>query len=108
VPMYLGGTHDAMPVGAALPKQRDLFVKIGDPIRADAMRERTRGMARSAAYRLIAREAELAVRALGGLPPPDAGGLDLDRAEDEPVEAPAERGAPALKVARPVPQRRES
>lgn len=65
LPMYLGGTHDALPVGAFIPKQRDLWVRIGAPIDAHRMREDTRGMARSAAYRYVARHAEDAVRALG-------------------------------------------
>ena len=68
LPMYLGGTHHALPVGAFLPKQRDLWVRIGAPIDANRMREETRGMARSAAYRHVARRAEDAVRALGRLP----------------------------------------
>ena len=69
VPMYLGGTHDALPVGAALPKQRRLWVKIGDPIRADRMSKETEAMSRSAAYRHVAEKVEAAVRALGGLEP---------------------------------------
>jgi dihydroflavonol-4-reductase len=67
LPMYLGGTHDAMPVGALAPKSRKLSVKIGAPITAERMLAETKGMAKSAAYRHVARAVEQAVRQMGGL-----------------------------------------
>jgi long-chain acyl-CoA synthetase len=71
VPMFLGGTYDSLPVGAVVPKKRELYVRIGDPITAEEMIEKTRGMPRSAAYRAVADRVEAAVRMLGGLEPMD-------------------------------------
>ncbi len=81
VPMYLEGTHAALPVGAMLPKQRELKVRIGAPIRADAMEAATKGWARAAAYRYVALQVEAAVRALAGLPPVDADNRPLSEEE---------------------------
>jgi long-chain acyl-CoA synthetase len=68
VPMYLGGTHESLPVGSVLPKQRELSVRIGHPITPDEMIRQTEGMSRSKAYRHVAMVTERAVRELGGLP----------------------------------------
>jgi len=68
VPMYLDGTHDALPVGAWAPRRRRLRAVIGPPIRADEQRRRTEGQSRSGAYREVTLEIENAVRRLGGLP----------------------------------------
>ena len=74
LPIFLDGTYESMPVGAALPKARELSAKIGDPLTADRMLRETEGMARSLAYKHVAWTAEQAVRQLGGLeevtPPP--------------------------------------
>lgn len=69
VPMWLGGTYDALPVGAALPKQRELSVRIGAAIRADDVRKKTEGWPRAAAYRHVSELVEASVRKLAGLPP---------------------------------------
>lgn len=69
LPMFLGGTHDALPVGAAMPQARKLVVKIGDPVRHDVMAKETKGMSKSEAYRYIAYKVEDIVRDLGNLPP---------------------------------------
>lgn len=71
LPLYLGGTYDALPVGAALPKDRRVWVKIGAPITPDQMAKETAGMAKSAAYRHVAWRVEQSVRRMGGLPPPE-------------------------------------
>jgi long-chain acyl-CoA synthetase len=88
VPMFLGGTHDSLPVGAVVPKDRQLYVRIGDPITADEMAEKTRGLPRSAAYRYVADRVEAAVRKLGGLIPIDEESTvpETEReGEDEPA-----------------------
>lgn len=84
LPMYLGGTHDAMPVGAFAPKSRKLSVKIGAPITAERMLAETKGMAKSAAYRHVARTVEQAVREMGGLSleAVGVGTTDLDTEEE--------------------------
>ncbi len=69
LPVYLGGTHEALPVGAALPKKRELYVRIGDPIRADRMLAETKGQPRAVAYRHVTDAVEVAVRRLGEQPP---------------------------------------
>ncbi len=79
LPLYLGGTHDALPVGSFMPKNRKLEVKIGAPVRAEDMLKETKGMARSKAYRYVALQVEASVRKMGNLPPPDA-------PKTEPVE----------------------
>ncbi len=83
LPLYLGGTHDVMPVGMALPKERHLWVKIGDPITPDVMRKETQGMSKSHAYRHVAWRVEQSVRAMGGL---------------EPAEPPAKRNRTKAKT----------
>lgn len=68
LPMFLGGTHDALPVGSAIPKARELFVRIGEPLKHEVMAKETAGMSKSEAYRHIALRAEEIVRKLGNLP----------------------------------------
>jgi long-chain acyl-CoA synthetase len=70
VPMYLGGTHDALPKGAAWPKQRKIAAHIGPVLTFARLRQQTEGMAKSDQYREAARLVEVSVRKLGGLPVP--------------------------------------
>jgi long-chain acyl-CoA synthetase len=74
LPVYLHGTHEAMPKGAFLPdprKRRKLAVRIGAPLRLSELREITQGMSRSAAHREVTRMVRLAIEALrDGTPPP--------------------------------------
>jgi 1-acyl-sn-glycerol-3-phosphate acyltransferase len=70
VPMYLEGTHDALPKGAVWPAQRRIAAHIGPLITCARLRSATEGMARSEQYREAARVVETAVRKLGKLPPP--------------------------------------
>jgi long-chain acyl-CoA synthetase len=69
LPMFLGGTHDALPVGAVVPKERRLSVRIGEPVTWQRMVRETEGMPRSQAYRHVADVVEREVRRLGGLGP---------------------------------------
>lgn len=87
LPMYLGGTYDALPVGAALPKDRHVWVEIGDPITPEKMREETKGMSKSAAYRHVAWRVEQSVRKMGGLPPPEPPERPSPRAEAKAEES---------------------
>lgn len=70
LPIALLGTHDALPVGAALPKGRKLGARIGAPIRAEDMLRETEHMSRAAAYRHVASVAEQAVRRMLREPTP--------------------------------------
>ena len=67
LPVYLGGTHEALPVGAMLPKERTLYVRIGAPIDPSEMQEQTKDWPRSEAYRHVTELAEQMVRRLGKL-----------------------------------------
>lgn len=65
LPIYLGGTRDALPKGALLPKQRELSARIGPPFLVAEMKRLTAGLHPSDAAREVARllrEAVLALR----------------------------------------------
>ena len=77
LPVYLEGTHEAMPKGAFLPdprKRRKLIVRLGPVLRHDELRAATQGLARSAAHKEVTRLVRLAIEALrDGKPPPEIG-----------------------------------
>jgi long-chain acyl-CoA synthetase len=77
LPVYLEGTHEAMPKGAFLPdprKRRKLIVRIGPVLRYEELRAATQGLARSAAHKEVTRLVRLAIEALrDGKPPPEIG-----------------------------------
>ena len=65
LPMFLGGTYDAFPKGAylpRLPKHRDLAAHVGPFASHKTLLELTRGASRSESYRRIAAFIEQAVR----------------------------------------------
>jgi len=64
LPLYIEGTHEALPKGAMLPKRKPLAVRIGPPLLVSELKRRAEGMARSESYRMVTRIAEQAVRAL--------------------------------------------
>jgi len=65
VPMYLWGTHEAMPKGSLLvPVARRMGAVIGPAIPAEALMELTEGLARSQASRVATQCVETAVRSL--------------------------------------------
>ncbi|GAB4509740.1 MAG: hypothetical protein Tsb0020_26440 [Haliangiales bacterium] len=68
LPMYLAGTHDAMPKGAWLPKRSGLSAHIGPFQRYESLAEIAAGKVRSHAYRDISGTIEGMVR---GLAPPE-------------------------------------
>jgi long-chain acyl-CoA synthetase len=80
LPVYLEGTHDAMPKGAFAPdprKRRKLLVRIGPALRHADMRKATEGLSRSAAHKEVTRLVQKAIEALrdGALSPAPAGPL---------------------------------
>jgi long-chain acyl-CoA synthetase len=83
LPMYLGGTFQALPKGGMWPKNTKLKVRIGPPLRLDEMRARAKGLARSESYRVVTRWAEEAVRALA------AGKVLGSPRQQEPAAPPA-------------------
>jgi long-chain acyl-CoA synthetase len=86
LPMYLDGTHDALPKGSVVPKNREIGAHIGPVIRYEELKRATEGMAKSDAYREASRIVEIAVRKLapegsvnrGPAPPPTAGKLTAE------------------------------
>ena len=84
LPMYLRGTHDAMPKGALLPKHRDIGAHLGPVISWRSLKSATEKMPRNVHYREAARIVEAAVRKLA--PPGDRNRTMPDYSE------PAEEG----------------
>jgi long-chain acyl-CoA synthetase len=82
LPMYLGGTHAAMPKGAAIPTRRDVIARIGPPLCVGDLRRLTAKMTPADAAREVARVARAAVAALR-----DGQVLDLARLHGEDVPA---------------------
>jgi len=62
LPMYLEGTHDALPKGSVLPKNREIAAHIGPLITYTELQKATAGLARAEAYREASRLVEVAVR----------------------------------------------
>ncbi|MBC8029538.1 MAG: AMP-binding protein [Pyrinomonadaceae bacterium] len=54
LPVYLHGTHEAMPKGSSILKSRKVGARIGRYLSVEELEEMTKGMARTDAYRLIA------------------------------------------------------
>lgn len=69
LPIYLGGTHEALPVGANVPKRRELWARIGNPLRHEILNEETVAMSRSKAYKHVAQRVEAAILEMSKLPP---------------------------------------
>jgi long-chain acyl-CoA synthetase len=76
LPVYLGGTHAAMPKGAPVPLKRGLLARIGPPLCVADLRRLTAGLTPAEAAREVSRIARAAVSALR-----DGQVLDLARAE---------------------------
>ena len=64
LPMYLASTHDAMPKGAFLPKQREIAAHIGPFIDHAALLALAEGRTRADSYRTIGNHVEGVVRRL--------------------------------------------
>lgn len=64
LPLYLGGTRDAMPKGSKIPLKRDLFARIGPPITVTDMKRLTQGLSPADAAREVAKLAHRCVAAL--------------------------------------------
>ncbi len=102
LPVYLAGTHDAMPKGSFLPKHRDVAAHIGPFFDYDKVAATAQGMSRAEGYRRVAREVEREVRRL--CPESLAWTLGEAGRDSAPTgaaetERPAEGGAAAQKGA---------
>ncbi|MCA9683218.1 MAG: 1-acyl-sn-glycerol-3-phosphate acyltransferase, partial [Myxococcales bacterium] len=105
LPLWLGGTHKALPKGTKIPRKRKVEVRIGPPLTIEQLERWTTGKKRSDAYREVARLAHDAVAALR-----DGWQLDLERMEAPAPESDgkgAEAGAEATvtPIARPTNKR---
>jgi len=107
VPMYLKGTHAALPKGASWPVRRDIGAHIGPVLTYSRMLAATEGMGKSDRFREVTRLVEVAVRKLGQLPIPPSISRPANgaaRAAKSPASgarpvAAARAGAPADKPA---------
>jgi long-chain acyl-CoA synthetase len=83
LPMYLEGTHDAMPKGALWPRQRRIAAHIGPLLTVASLRQAVASLPRGEHYREAARLVEVAVRRLAPPGPdrraPPPGGALVDR-----------------------------
>jgi long-chain acyl-CoA synthetase len=77
LPVYLGGTYEALPKGRSFPTRRELVARIGPPLEVSELRRLTAGMKQGFAYR---KAAELAHRAVCALQEGQV--LDLSRVRD--------------------------
>jgi long-chain acyl-CoA synthetase len=64
LPVFIGGTRDAMPKGSKVPTKREIFARIGPPLCLADLRRLTSGMSPADASREVARLAREAVLAL--------------------------------------------
>jgi long-chain acyl-CoA synthetase len=92
LPVFVGGTHAAMPKGAKLPVRRDVVARIGPPLAAADLARLTVGMSPAEAAREVARIARVAVLALA-----EGNVLDLARARG-PEELAATAPHPMVKL----------
>jgi long-chain acyl-CoA synthetase len=82
LPIYLSGTHAAMPKGGTLwPRQRQIGATVGPAIPAELLLELGAGLPKQAATRLATRCVELAVRALAAAQPMSPEALRAQMAE---------------------------
>jgi len=88
LPLYLGGTREAMPKGAKVPLKRDLFARIGPPITVRDMRRLTAGLSPMDAAREVAKLAHRAVVALKNGDILDAARMASLNEEEAPKEHP--------------------
>jgi long-chain acyl-CoA synthetase len=64
LPVYLGGTFNALPKGASVLRRRDVTARIGPPLEIEHLRRLTNGMSASDASRAVAELVRRAVVAL--------------------------------------------
>ncbi|HWZ92007.1 MAG TPA: 1-acyl-sn-glycerol-3-phosphate acyltransferase, partial [Polyangiaceae bacterium] len=83
VPVWLGGTHAALPKGSTVPRQREVEARIGLPLIASELKRLTKGLPMSEASRVVSKLAERAVTELS-----KGSVLDLSELEQRDVVAP--------------------
>jgi long-chain acyl-CoA synthetase len=96
LPVFLGGTHAALPPGRTLPRQADLEVRFGEVIAVEALRARTAGLSRSESYRAATRVMEEAVRSLRRAAEAERGGAGEPAPRGAPIAPAPTRARPAV------------
>jgi long-chain acyl-CoA synthetase len=91
LPVWLGGTFDAMPKSRVVPTKREITARIGPPLEFDQLRRLTGAMKPVESARTVARLAQRAVEALR-----DGSVLDLSTLADAKEEAPRKHPLVAL------------
>jgi long-chain acyl-CoA synthetase len=82
LPVWIGGTHRALPKGSVLPKRRKLQVRIGKVLAPEALAAHVRGMPEKQAWMEVSRIAREAVLALK-----EGRVLELDRLTGTQLQA---------------------
>ena len=99
LPLHIEGAYQAMPKGSALPKQRDIHVRIGPPLQIGHLRALTADMKPADAARKVARLTHSAVEHLSRGEVLDLAQLRAEDAADiveSPTLTPAEEAKAAL------------
>jgi long-chain acyl-CoA synthetase len=91
LPVYIHGTHEALPPGSAVPRKTRLRVVIGQPVCVADLEARTAALAKGDAHKAATQIMEEAVKAL----------RRTTLAEPEPERAP--EPAPGRTAAAPAP-----
>ncbi len=90
LPVWIGGTHAALPKGATVLRRRDVRARIGAPLPIEELRRLTRGLGSTEAARTVTQLLERAVRELA-----QGRVLDVTRLEPE-TSVPAPKRKPDL------------
>jgi len=101
LPLHIEGAYQALPKGSAIPKARDIHVRIGPPLQIHRLRDLTEGLKPAEAARKVAKLAHSAVEHLSR-------GEVLDLAQLESAEASTLTEAPVLTPGEEVTQALES
>ncbi len=89
LPLYLGGTYEALPKGRSIPTRREIVARIGPPLEIAQLKRLTAGLKNLAASKKIAEFAHSAVLALSNGKVLDLKGLDAEQlAAKKPAEHP--------------------
>jgi long-chain acyl-CoA synthetase len=91
LPVWLGGTFEAMPRSSVVPTKRDITARIGPPLDFEQLRRLTRGMKPVESARTVARLAQRAVESLR-----DGAVLNLSLLADAKDDAPRKHPLVAL------------
>lgn len=88
LPVYIGGTHEVLPVGALWPRLHPLKVMIGEPIHFSGASQRYAG---KEFYQHVSRTVMAAIAGLGQVSQPTDTSVDRSDRADQPREHPAAR-----------------